>query len=274
MKAIALIAAFLFFSPENQNDLARQKLKGKVRSVTNCQCPVKKGGVVDSNGCTIYVFKFGETGNQVEDNDYYGGSLYRGLGKLNHKRIYKYDGEGRQSGVDEYNPDGTLNQKVVYKYDDAGNRTVRENYTADGQLWFRSVFAFDEKGNKTECTKYNPDSVLLEHYTYSYDEHGNMVMEQHVTMRSKNSEVSKEDKKKERTDLFSGMKMIDYIKTYVYDDSGLLTSQMDNISKFSFPFETDFTYENFDAAGNWLKQVSTEYGKPVSITERIIEYYK
>src|ERR1019366_2291873 len=116
MKAITLLLGFfLFYHTQVQNDLTRQKLKGRVKSLTNCQCPAKADGKIATSGCTIYTFKYDINGNQVEDNDYIGGNLYTGFGTLNHKRIYKYDDEGRQVEVDEYNTNGSLTQKVIHK---------------------------------------------------------------------------------------------------------------------------------------------------------------
>lgn len=267
MKVMVLILSALFFyGGTTVTDVAKQKLNGKVRSVVNCQCPVQKNGKVDSLGCIIYVFRYDDKGNQVEDNDYYQGNLKDGYGKLNTKRIYRYDAEGRQVGADEYKPDGTLSQKVEYKYDSAGNRIERANYTPDGKLWARSVFAYDDKGNKTECSKYNNENMLLEHYTYTYDSKGFLVLEQHVNIRPK--------KPGDKNDEQVAMRMMDYVKTYVYDDSGRMIRETDNLATFKFPFETGFQYQNYDAEGNWLKQVNTEGGKTVSITERVIDYYK
>jgi hypothetical protein len=80
----------IFQSAIAQNELTRQGLKGKVKMLTNCQCPVRKDGTADTSGCITYQFKFSEAGDQTEDNDYSGGNLYNGFGRLNHKRIYTY----------------------------------------------------------------------------------------------------------------------------------------------------------------------------------------
>ncbi len=272
MKLLATIFFFfLFCTAEAKNDLTTQHLKGKVRSVTNCQCPVGRNGRIDSTWCMLYVFRFNEMGNQYEDNDYSGGNLWTGFGSLNHKRIYKYDIYGRQEQVEEYNAHGKLDQKVVYIYDSLGNRVERDNYNGSGKLWFKSVFAYDDKGNKKECSKYNPDSILLEHYTYSYDTRGNLIFEQHVVMRSRIKEGSVGRNAGELVD--ESVRMMDYVKTFAYDDSGRLISETDNLAQMAKPLETTFKYEHYDSQGNWLKQINMERGKPTSITERIIDYY-
>lgn len=264
-----LILLILYLS-HGKNDLIRNGLKGRVKRVTQCECPMKKGKI-DTAQCGVLVFSYNDNGNLYEDNDYVNGSIYKGFSELNHKRLYKYDDNGNQAEVDEYDPDGSLNQKVIYRYDQRGNRTERDNYLKNGRLWRRSIFSFDDHDLQTECAKYNADSQLVEHYSYSYDTAGNRIMEQHVIMRSRNAEADK------RTGITltpqNPERLTDYIKTFVYNDSGLLVGETDNLSNFPYPFSTSYMYGNFDANGNWLKQTIIQEGRPTSITERVIEYY-
>lgn len=264
MKSILIIIGFLLLNAgKGASDVQQQKLKGHVKTLTNCQCPIRWDGKSDQAGCIIYVFRYNEQGNQIEDNDYVGGTLLTGYGKLNHKRLYKYDLEGNQTEVEEYDADGNLNQKVVYTYNESGLRTERRNYTAEGSLWRRSVFGYDSNGNRTECTKYDAEGTMSEDYTYAYDLNGNIVLEQHILIRPRKKE-----------DGVQGEKTMDYVKTFVYDDAGQMTKETDNMGRFRTPLETDFKYENYDAEGNWLKQITIEDGKQVSVTDRIIDYYQ
>jgi hypothetical protein len=271
MRSIAIVSLLVVYLAHGKSDVARQGLRGRVRSVTDCQCPVKNGSP-DTGRCTVFVFKYDDSGRQYEDNEYVNGSIYRGFSELNHKHLYKYDDAGNQAEVDEYNPDGSLNQRVLYKYDQRGNRVEKCNYLRNGVLWFRSEYTFNEHDLQTECSKYNADSQLVEHYSYSYDSAGHMALEQHVIVRSRNG---REDNGKGIT--FSPQnqeRLTDYIKTFVYNDSGLMTRETDNLSNFPYPFETAYKYANFDENGNWLKQIAYhEGGGAVSITERVIEYY-
>ncbi len=254
---------------KSQGYKAGHDLKGRVKSVTQCQYPVLRDGRIDSFNTIIYVFRYQENGNQYEDDDYMHGSLYGDHGRLGHKRLYKYDETGRQTEVEEYLADGKLSQRVVYKYDEKGNRTERANYSAKGELWHRSVFGFDEKGNKTECSKYDARGELREHYTYRYDAKGNIVMEQHVVV----TRTKREEDDKQPFNAVNAERMMDYVKTYTYDDSGKLIGQLDNMSNFSTPFSVGYEYENYDAHGNWCRQVRIDNMKKTGITDRIIEYY-
>ena len=270
MKRLLLIGLWLMAqSAGAQQDAGKTGLKGKVRLVAQCQYPVMRDGKADSAHTIIYVLRYTENGNQYEDDDYMGGSLLGDHGKLGHKRLYKYDEAGRQKEVEEYLADGKLSQRVIYKYDDKGNRTERSNYDAKGEMWHRSVFAYDDKGNKTECSKYDARGELREHYTYGYDNKDNLVMEQHaVVTRTKNEGDDKQP--------FSAMnaeRMMDYVKTYTYDDSGKVIGQLENMSNYRVPFEVSYRYERYDALGNWLRQVRIENRRIVSITDRLIEYY-
>ena len=263
------VLLFLFQSVFAQNELRRQGLRGKVKLVTNCQCPVNRDGTTDTIGCITYQFRFNENGDQIEDNDYSGGNIYNGFGTLSHKRIYKYSA-GRQNEVEEYLPSGKLVQRVIYVYDDEGNRTERNNYLPDGNLWSKSTFVYDAKGQKTECTKFNSTGDMTEHFSYSYDANGNQVMEQHITLGNKN----KPDYKNARDIEPTTDRTLNYVKTWRYDDSGKVISEMDNMGGIPQPFETFFNYAEYDGAGNWLLKEDVENGKIVSTTRRIIEYYK
>lgn len=270
MKALVLIMGlFVFGHSEIKNDLSRQNLKGKVRTVIHCQFPVFYGQI-DTDWSTIYVFKYDERGNQVEDADYTGGSFITGFGKLNHKRIYKYDDNGNQTEVYEYNPDGTVSQKVVYEYDNNGNRIGRKNYTPDGKLWRRSVFKYNDRGQQVTCDKYSADSVLLEQLTYKYDEKGNMAAELLYVYRL--NDTSDKRKIYDPSDPNKVVRL-DYVKTFSYDDSGKKIGEVNNIYGTSFPFTTAFKYAQYDTAGNWGREEFIENGKPTNIIERVIEYY-
>jgi hypothetical protein len=259
----------LFYYPDGKSDVARQGLRGRVKSVTNCQCPVKKGKI-DTAGCMVFVFKYREDGIQFEDDDYINGNIYKGFNELNHKRLYKYDEQGNQSEVDEYNPDGSVNQKVIYKYDGKGNRIERDNYLKDGRLWYRALYTFDENSRQVECAKYNADSELTEHYSYAYDAHGNLTMEQHTVAKAKEEEAKRS---KITHTSPNPERMMDYIKTFVYDDSGKVISETDNFSDYVYRFETTYMYDGYDSAGNWTKQTTYEGGKAVAVAERVIDYY-
>jgi len=269
-----LIGCLLLHYPQPQNDLSRQKLKGWVRTVTMCQCPVKKDGVTDSNGWIVYMFRYDNNGNQVEDNDYIGGTLYNGFGMLLHKRIYRYDAGGKQVEVIEYKQNGNINQKVNYSYDERGNRVERHNYNADGTLWYRSVFRYDDAGNKLACDKYNTDTFLQEHYGYSYDSRGNLAEEEYHVYNLPYSNKPGAEKSGDKRHYADIEGKLDYRKTYTYDDSGKKIGELYYVPGFAIPFQTKYLYENYDTAGNWLKETYMEDGKPATVIERVIEYYQ
>lgn len=253
----------------SQVEKGKHDLNGRVKSVIQCQYPVLRDGRIDSQNTLIYVFRYQENGSQYEDDDYMGGSLYGDHGRLGHKRLYKYDEGGRQTEVEEYTGDGKLAQRVVYNYDEKGNRIERLNYSAKGELWHRSVFGFDDRGKKTECSKFDARGLLREHYTYSYNAQGYLSMEQHmVVTRTKHGENDVQ-----AFDATNAERMMDYVKTFTYDDSGKLIGQMDNMSNFRFPFEVVYEYDKYDVMGNWCQQVRIENKKRVSILDRVIEYY-
>ncbi len=273
MKVFMLLTGlFLFTHPGVRNDLTRQNLKGRVKSLTHCQFPVFYGKI-DTNWSTIYVFKYDELGNQVEDADYTGGSLLTGFGRLNHRRVYKYDANGNQTEVFEFKADGSLQQKVVYEYDADGKRTARKNYNPDGKLWRRSVFKYNDRGQQVECNKYNEDSVLLEQFTYKYDTKGNQVGELLYVARI--SDTAGYSTKPFQSDTVGNSRVVrlDYVKAYTFDDSGKKIQEVNNTYGSTFPFTTTYQYAGYDAEGNWLRELFIENNKPTNVIDRVIEYY-
>ncbi len=280
MKTLILFSGFLLFfgsgsdNTARKTDLQRQQLKGKVKRLINCQFPILVNGKADTIWSTIYIFTYDEQGNQVADEDYTGGSIASGFGKLNHKRTYTYDEHGSQAGVTEYNAAGDISQRVVYKYDEHGNRTERCNYKADGKLWRRSVFRYNDRGYLASCNKYDGDSTLLEQFTYRYDVKGDLVEELLYVNRIKDTVGMRRDLAKPDDTMRSKVVRLDYMKMYAYDDSGKRVKEQSMPFGATTPFVTIYRYTSYDSAGNWLRQYSGPESQYTNITDRIIEYYR
>jgi len=172
-----------------KNDLTRQKLKGKVRSVTE-----KEYNALGDSLMLTSVSKYNDSGNEVEFYTYSptgeklskttfqyndSGKLveeirYKADGSLNVKTTCKYDEKGNK--IEEYNYDagGILFMKVMEKYDGRGNRIVKDSYNEFGSLFLKCNSKFDENGNETEAKEYDSHHGLKYTTTYDYEKPDNM----------------------------------------------------------------------------------------------------
>lgn len=94
---------------------------------------------------------------------------------LIHKQVFKMDGAGRRSELDEYDNTGKLSGKSFYKYDDQGriDLIVQENDSTRS----RCEFKYNDKGLASEKKCQYSDSSRSDRwrYAYDYDANGNWI---------------------------------------------------------------------------------------------------
>ena len=133
-------------------------------------------------------------------------------------------------------------------------RTYKAEYKfgeiQNGSLYYKYTFKYDEKGNEIERNRYNSDGSLRSKYTFKYDEKGNKI--EYNSYNSDGSLLSK--------------------YTYKYDEKGNEIEYNSYNSDGSIDEETTYKYE-FDKFDNWIKKVSLEKDNPLTVIERLIEYY-
>ncbi len=310
-KIALLFTVFFSFSScssdKKENDWSKEKLKGKVKSLTEISYvaienngKIEKGQRVNeamsdfqnkygehgfiierneykSDGSLIgnYIYKYGDNDKIVEGSEirYYNGSLMS-------KNISKYkDGNRIEGSI--YNADGNLDSKYTSKYDKDGNRIEISFYDADDSLVSRGKYKFDKDGNGIESKMFNPDGSLHSKVTFKYDENGNEI-EANYTSNDGSfdyqyiSQYDKSGNKLERK-IYDPKGNLKYRYTYKYDEHGNVTerSEFKADGTLNGKFTTKYEY---DKVGNWIKVTKhrTEYEKEiaVSITERTFEYYK
>jgi antitoxin component YwqK of YwqJK toxin-antitoxin module len=195
MKIFVVIILLISISPfaqaqypaHNQfkNDLARQKLKGNIRSVTEEEYNAA-GDSLKLKSVTTY----NDSGNEVSF------FTYSPDGALLSKTIFKYNDSGRLTEEDRYKADGSLNVKTTCAYDIKGNKTEEDNYDAGGVLFLKILNKFDGKGNRIVKDSYNEYGSLFLKCNSKFDDDGNEI-------------IAKE------YDSHHGLK---YTTTYEYDD--------------------------------------------------------
>jgi hypothetical protein len=121
-----------------KNDLLRQRLKGKVKSVTELEYNADKD-------------------------------------TLRWKITYKYDEKGNLAGFETYSSSGNLFSRSECTYNDSGKLIDQKRYKADGSLFDVTTFSYDEKGNKLEEHDYDAAGKEFQKISYRNDMKGNPI---------------------------------------------------------------------------------------------------
>ena len=148
------IVGFLLFGfsqkKEKQTDWEEDKLKGKVKSVTETQyrSVEKFGELQKGNLYEKYTFKYDYKGNKTEFAD------YNSDGSLKSKHIYKYDASGNVTEYAKHKSNFSLIHKYTSKYDDNGNEIEKAVYKSDGSLKWKETYKYDTMGNWTKMIRF------------------------------------------------------------------------------------------------------------------------
>jgi hypothetical protein len=289
------MACFFLFSCTNtktpqkkktKSDLETLHYKGMVKMVTYkiYKASDDSGKVKKENLISKVVTKCDSAGYFMEQSNYKGGD------KLVYQVFRKYDSrhnvlkEERVQDVMQYMSPGDTKpdslsitvDTFMYKFDAQGNK-LEVNAKENGKPWYKDVNRFDSSGNMlkqkeyhsdtlnkiatykydnlgrdTEMEWFHPDSTLIYKYIYKYDANGNIL--ELKTMKKGDTLQWK------------------YVMTY--DSAGNKTSDINYNRDNSVNWDWRYKFTKLDAKGNWIEQVFYDSGKPSTITERTIEYYK
>lgn len=183
-----------------KNELTRQKLKGRIKTVTEYEygAVAVSGEAIKDTLRRKSISSYNEQGNETEFVTYSpAGNLlsrsvynyndsghlidvkrFRADGSLNVTTKYRYDARGNQEEDFNTDPSGTLFMRGVGKYDGKGNRIVYDRFNQYGILFLKSNFKFDKSGNEIEEREYDSHQGLKYTTTYEYgnhDRHGNWL---------------------------------------------------------------------------------------------------
>ena len=176
-----------------KNDLQRQKLKGKIKSVTEKDFN-SSGDSLMLKTITIY----NDTGNMASFITYSPGGIilsrtaysYNDSGKLIEEKRFKadgslnvkttcgYDEKGNKTEEDNYDAGGTLFLKVINRYDGKGNRIIKDSYNEFGSLFLKCNSKFDDEGHEIQAKEFDSHQSLKFTTTFEYeqdDENGNWL---------------------------------------------------------------------------------------------------
>lgn len=255
------------------NDLEKQRLKGRIRSVMEIRYTLTEEA--DSALKDEIIFQkytlFDVNGYENETTIFKDGDEF-----LTSRYLTGVD--GKQLEMNEYNPDGTLNLNVTFKYDDKGfrseafynwaeNRKIGEitehtDYYYEiiqNDIFTKVLYKNEYRGHCTEEHYLKADSSLSFKFVAKYDFRGNKLESGYFHGNGRLSWMTKY--KYDRYD--------NLIESHVYKSNRIAV-----ISKYNY---------RFDAAGNWVVRnenrkvyvniLTAGLERANTVTERIIEYY-
>ena len=227
-----MVGLFLFSHAQEKTDLAKDKLKGKVKSLTSSGYRVVLSDGKIERGTHVhtatsrynpkgYVIEFlSSTGEDTIENEY--------VHFKEEKTTYRYDSKNNLIGTNSYLAGDVLNDSSSYKVDDKGNRIDWYTFKGDGTLKQNYTTEYDNKGHILESNEYLRNRLVNRH-TFKYDEKGNQVEE----------------------NMFGSDGHLRWKETFAYDAKGNLVEVTDY--KQNGSFDARFTY-TYDAKGNQIEE--------------------
>ena len=251
--------------------------------------------------------------SQISENSYIVKSLFTEQGNLKQKEKYDQKGNMEWREVNSYDKSNNPIKQVLYHYRKVSRKTINrfnelnqliENtiFDADGKLIEKKLAQFNSQQERTLTFYILKRGVLEKNSASVFNKSGNNT--ENLFFSDKKlvrQELNKYDNRGNRTesleiDLNSGMKklthfnynirndmtemitlnaslMIESRITYAYDSGHRLIKRSGYGVVGNHQGSKDFLYE-FDATGQWIKLITFEERKAVSITVRNIEYYR
>ena len=168
-----------------KNDLARQKLIGHIKSVTEKEYNAT-GDSMKIKAVTLYndtgnqvsfityspagevlsrtTFKYNDSGKLVEEK------RFKADGALNVRTTCMYDAKGNKIEEDNFDGAGILFLKILNKYDGKGNRIVKDSYNEFGSLFLKCNSKFDDDGREISAKEFDSHHGLKYTTTFEYSE--------------------------------------------------------------------------------------------------------
>lgn len=214
-----------------------------------------------------YVSSYNERGNKLEETS------YNSDGTLYEKYIYKYDKKGNKIEFNWYNSNGSLSNRKTYKHDDIGNLIEEIHYFSDGNLDEKNTYKYDNQRNRIEENWVNSGGNKSKN-TYKYDANRNIIesiLDDGYNYEKHTYRYDKKDYLIEDKSLYEKGSLPNK-HAYKYDDKGNRIEEIFYTENGAVYSKKTWKYV-YDNTGNWLKKTAFENNKPMSITEREIEYY-
>ncbi|MDO4228540.1 MAG: hypothetical protein Q4C98_01885 [Capnocytophaga sp.] len=290
-------------SKVEQNDLQKEKLYGKVKSVETKTFTVKirKGKIIkgeqalfedndnkyilfnekgyilekkyNSEGGFKYTYQYDSLGNKIEEY------VENGQGKFYSKETYKYNGKTLQEEVANYE---NKDSKTIYMYDRRGLLSEEIHYDFQEKMTGKHMYKYDNQGRQTEHSVYDSktDKTAVRN-VYKYLDDGAKIEETYSINGDVLVEVEKFDKDENIIEYIeyngdgSIYRKITY--QYTFDDKRNITEVNEHLEYKNGTAQTSkYSYQyKYDNQGNYISKILfDDKQKPIFIYERKIEYYK
>ncbi|MCD6013038.1 MAG: hypothetical protein K0Q79_2900 [Flavipsychrobacter sp.] len=185
--ALILLLVCPFVKKDIKNDLQKEQLKGKVKTVTYFEW----NDTTATNPRLIYVYD--GSGNEIGRKYFMGESVidnysyqYKGQQKIEERTVswrteFSYGANSELLESKRYKvEDGSLMERMIFMYDVQGNDSITISYGGSGAMNYRMIIQIAENGDRVETSytasgnieqrdefKYDTDGSPKEHYSYS-----------------------------------------------------------------------------------------------------------
>lgn len=195
--------------------------------------------------------------------------------KVSRKTINRFNESNQLIESTIFDADGKLIEKKLAQFNSQQERTLTLYLPKKGVLEKNSASLFNKSGDNTENLFFN-DKKLVRQELNKYDNRGNLTECLEIDLNSGTRKL-RHFNYNTRNDMMemitlNASLMIESRVTYAYDSGHHLIRRSSYGVTGNHQGSKDFLYE-FDAAGQWIKQITFERRKAVSITVRSIEYY-
>jgi hypothetical protein len=264
--SIFLICGCSSNEKHKKNDWSELKLNGRVKSLKEITYKAVdrfgeiKGTDITAENYTIFddkgnitelrrgkdktITKYNNMGQRIEEN------YYKSDDSLGNKRTFIYDKKGNAIEIHFYGPDGGLSSKIISKYDDKGDMIESNMYLSNGDLFAKKNYKYDNIGQEIERNMYHSDGSLGQKRIYKYDSKGQRIEENYYGSDSGLSSkiISK------------------------YDDRGNKIEENEYNPGGNLRNNSTYKYK-LDSNDNWTQKIEYTNYVPVTIVERILEYF-
>ncbi len=217
-----------------------------------------------------YISEYDNTGNLLETNDYHWGQLIT-------RHTYRYNDHNKVTMESDHGPDGRLQGRRVMKYDENWNKIEMTEFDGSGNFVSKHTYFYNDYNWVIEEREYLTDGV--EKYTRivtDYDNLGNVSELHQYDENGKLIYYGKFDKFKNHladiTYAPDGRIREKITAQYKYDSYGNELEELLQLSEKSPVIKSIYKYE-YDVEGNWIRKTVFEDGEAVRIAERDLEYF-
>lgn len=232
----ALMAMSIVVVAQPKNDLQKENIQGKVKSIIEITCE-KENNTINKNICKKTLTRYNLKGNFTEEI-LYNDDIEEA------KKIFHYDDRGQKTHSYLYKKNEII-EVVKYQFNKENNLLEVIVYDNKNNQKRKSTHLYDKKGNEIEVNLFSRIKIIYQYNhknnidkTLFYDTNDNMIGE----------------------------------KSFKYDEKGNRIEEISSYHKKLSKIIHKWQY-TYDSNNNWTKEILYKDQNPIQITERVIEYY-